>query len=154
MTQPTSDPRAKTLPPTIRLYASNFLRLFLDHKFRRFLAVGVLNTVFGYGVFYVALGLTWQPLLALSFSTVAGVAFNFYSIGSIVFRQSDRRSIWRFVIAYALVFIVNARALRALEGAAPAAILQAMLLPGLALLAYILNRDFVFFDKKQSQGAP
>ena len=53
--------------------------------FARFLVVGVVNTLFGYGVFCLALWATQQPTLAVVISTVLGVLFNFRSTGVVVF---------------------------------------------------------------------
>jgi putative flippase GtrA len=111
----------------------------------RFIAVGALNTAFGYGVFYILLAITGHSIASLAIATVLGVLFNFRSIGVLVFGSSDPRLLMRFVGVYATVFVVNAAGLRALEllglGSALAA---ALLIPFIAALTYRLTRDFVF----------
>lgn len=130
------------------------LRKLLRIRFLRFLAVGALNTVFGYAAFCLALALTGHSLAAVTLSTIAGVLFNFRSTGAIVFGSSDRRRLTRFVAVYALLFAINALALHVLErtGAAPA-LGQACLIPFLAMLSYALNRDFVFSNPDRSGNA-
>jgi putative flippase GtrA len=120
-------------------------RAALRHQFLRFLAVGVLNTLFGYAIFLAALWLSGRSLLALVIATIIGVAFNFFSIGSVVFRSTERRLIWRFVAVYGVIFCVNALALRGLEIAGfGAALAQALLAPAMAALSYFLNKRWVF----------
>lgn len=111
----------------------------------RFLAVGVLNTAFGYGCFAALLwlGIHYGP--ALLASTVLGVLFNFKTTGRLVFRSSDNLRIVGFVGAYALVYGVNVAgvALMNQAGISPALGGAVMLLPA-ATLAFFLQRKFVF----------
>ncbi len=111
----------------------------------RFFAVGLVNTAFGYAIFYLVWRETLDATIAAAVSTVIGALFNFLSIGRLVFGSSDPRFLGRFVAVYGLLFLVDALALKALEhyGAA-ASIAQAALTPLLAALSYLLNRDFVF----------
>ncbi|HMK89275.1 MAG TPA: GtrA family protein [Methylocystis sp.] len=113
--------------------------------FARFLVVGVVNTLFGYGVFCLALWATQQPTLAVVISTVLGVLFNFRSTGVVVFGSRDPRLLLRFVFVYAFLMVCNILLLRllALFGL-PAALGQALLVLPLAVLSYLLNREFVF----------
>ena len=119
------------------------------HRFTRFLLVGVVNTLFGYGVFFAALTLTGHAILSALISTVAGVLFNFRSIGAFVFHSADKPLLTRFIAIYALLFVLNAAALAAMEALrVPPAAAQACLLPFLAILSYVLNRDLVFRPRK------
>lgn len=114
-------------------------------QFVRFLAVGVLNTAFGYGVFAL---MTWAGLpypVAIAVATVAGVAFNFFSTGRLVFGQGGARLMPRFVAVYAVVYCVNVAAVAALLRLGLNVYLaNALLVLPLALLAYGLQRRFVF----------
>jgi putative flippase GtrA len=58
---------------------------FLATSFVRFLAVGVLNTAFGYAFFALLVwaGL-WYPAAAAA-STIGGIVFNFNTTGRLVF---------------------------------------------------------------------
>jgi len=114
-------------------------------RFVRFVAMGVVNTLFGYGVFFVALRSGVAPTLALAIATIIGVAFNFFSTGDVVFGNGDPSRLWRFAAAYGAVFVVNAGALEALAMlGVEAALAQAALLPACVCLSYILNRTLVF----------
>jgi putative flippase GtrA len=75
----------------------------------RFLGTGVLNTGFGYAV-YALLVLLQLPLwMALLLATVAGVIFNYFSFGRMVFDGHMNLQVFgKFVLAYALIYAVNA----------------------------------------------
>lgn len=114
-------------------------------QFVRFLAVGVLNTAFGYGVFA---GLAWSGLpypVAIAVATIAGVAFNFFSTGRLVFGQGGAHRLPRFAAVYAVVYCVNVAAVAGLlQLGLNVYIANALLVLPLALLAYGLQRRFVF----------
>ena len=84
----------------------------VNSKFIKFIGVGVLNTAFGYSVYAALLWLNLSFLVALCIATLVGIAFNYFSIGRIVFyNHGDCSAIYRFVAAYALISIVNVVAL-------------------------------------------
>lgn len=114
----------------------------------RFAAVGILNTLFGYLVFYFLLVAGMQPVPALALATVLGVAFNFVSTSTLVFRRPELRRVWLFICIYAITFTVNAIALAgAVEWGVAPATAQAVLVVPMAALAYLLNSRLVFGDK-------
>lgn len=121
------------------------LRAAAGHQFARFLAVGVLNTAFGYGCFALFLWLGLHYSLALLLATVLGILFNFKSTGSLVFRSRDNRLLARFVGAYALVYACNVTAVGLLvkSGLSPQVAGAITLLP-MAVLAFVLQKRFVF----------
>lgn len=113
--------------------------------FPRFVLVGLLNTLFGYGLFYAALEATGVATLSLAVATIVGVLFNYRSIGSLAFGATGSGQLWRFIGVYALLFVVNALALTILQGfGARPAFAQAGLLPLLAAASFVLNRRIVF----------
>ncbi|MDD4962829.1 MAG: GtrA family protein [Gallionella sp.] len=75
----------------------------------KFLGVGVLNTLFGYGL-YAGLVLAHVPyLIALLMATVAGVTFNYFSFGRMVFKAEGGWWVFgKFIVAYSVVYIMNA----------------------------------------------
>ena len=84
-----------------------------DPKIIKFLSVGILNTVFGYAV-YAALLLLGIPYLAALFvATVAGVVFNYFTFGRIIFQAHGGWLVFvKFIVAYVLIYGVNAALLR------------------------------------------
>jgi putative flippase GtrA len=126
------------------------------HRFVSFLLVGALNTLFGYSVYAAVIYLGGGYRLAVALSTIIGALFNFKSTGLLVFDHSDSRLILRFLLVYGVVFLVNLGGVGALVSSGFGAYLAGFLmLPILALLAYLLNSRYVFNQIKTgaSQGA-
>lgn len=116
-----------------------------DHQFLRFLAVGVLNTLFGYGVFGALVLAHMEPGLALFIATVAGVIFNYFTTGRLVFAASGMGRLPRFAAVYGLTFLVNLWSLRELTAAGLSPLLaQAIMLPVMVILTFVLNKLIVF----------
>ena len=114
-------------------------------RFLRFLLVGALNSLFGYGCFALLLYLGIHYAVALFLATVIGVLFNFKTTGYLVFKSKDNRLILRFAATYAILYAVNVSALKLLALSGIDMYLGgALLLLPMAVLAYILNREFVF----------
>lgn len=117
----------------------------VDPRFWRFLAVGGLNTAFGYSLFLLLahspLPLFWAMLLA----NVGAIAFNFRTTGGLVFGNRDPRLVFRFLAAFAVYFTINWLALKAVLAAGVGLIpASAGLLLPMAVISFLLNRHFVF----------
>jgi len=75
----------------------------------KFLVVGLLNTVVGYGFYGILVLLQVPYLAALFMSTIMGVVFNYFSTGKLVFKSSGGRIIFaKFIAAYSMVYCINA----------------------------------------------
>lgn len=117
----------------------------IDRRFFRFLAVGVLNALFGYGAYALLIFAGLHYGVATLLATVAGVLFNFRTTGRLVFGSRDSSLLWRFVGVYAALYGVNVLALRALKALGVDLYLAgALLIPPMAVLAFLLNRAVVF----------
>ena len=114
-------------------------------RFVSFLAVGGLNTAFGYGAFALLILVGARAGTALAGATIVGVLFNFNTVGRLVFRSRDPGLLPRFLAVYAVQFAINLLALRALgrAGLSPLLAQLALVLP-LALLSFVAMRRFVF----------
>jgi putative flippase GtrA len=114
----------------------------------RFLAVGGVNTGFGYAC-YAGFVLAGAPLwIAVGGSTVLAFLFNFMSYGGLVFRSTSLRRLPRFLFFYLGLGGLNFVLLRLLTRAGLGALLaQAMLLPVLALCGYLGLCAFVFHEQ-------
>lgn len=111
----------------------------------RFVLAGLLNTAVGYLVFSLALWVgcaEWQAILV---ALIAGVGFNFLSMGGYAFRDLTLRRLPAFVTAYLLIYAINVTSFHALNALlrAPWAT-QAALTPLLALASYLLLSRWVF----------
>lgn len=111
----------------------------------KFLVVGGLNTLFGYSIyaFFVWCGLSYT--LSLLLSTILGVAFNFHTIGRLVFNRNDPSLIFRFVFVYVVLFFLNLCLVKLFLIFGLSAYIAGALAIGLAAIAaFILNKYFVF----------
>jgi putative flippase GtrA len=114
-------------------------------QFARFLAVGVLNTLFGLAVFAILILLGLSKGVALAIGWVLGVLFNFQTIGRLVFRSYRPRLLLRFSVGYLTMYIVNFVALNAFTSIGVEPIpAQAILTPFVAVLTFFVNRVLVF----------
>jgi putative flippase GtrA len=123
-----------------------------DALFLRFLAVGAINAAFGYGVFAALLYVGSHYAMASFISTVVGVLFNFKTTGRLVFGSHDNRLIFRFVGTYVIIYLANVAGLKlfSLFGIHPYLGGALLVLP-LAVLAFTLNKRFVFHHGQANQ---
>ena len=118
---------------------------FRHRHFAKFLAVGIVNTLFGYGVFSLLVLLDVPAGIALFLATVLGVAFNFFTMCRLVFASRGMRRLPHFVAVYGLTFLINLWSLQLLTAAGLSALLaQAILLPVITIFSFALNKLLVF----------
>lgn len=109
-----------------------------------FLAVGLINTVFGYGVYVLCVAAGCGPALSVIVSTVAGVCFNFRTLGAVFMAQGPAR-LPRFLAVYALLTPMNIALLRLAQYAGADLYLgEALALAVVTPLTYVSMRLFVF----------
>jgi putative flippase GtrA len=123
--------------------------VFIKEKKRiyiKFILVGILNTIVGYSAFsfFIFIGLHYT--LAVFFSTIFGVLFNFKTIGKFVFSSNDNSLLFRFVLVYIVVYGLNTLGLWSLQinGFTNMYINGAILILPLAIISFVLNKHFVF----------
>lgn len=117
----------------------------LKRQVIRFIAVGVVNTLFGYGIYALLIFLGLDYMYAVLFATVAGVLFNFKTIGHYVFESTDRSLLLKFFMVYGIVYGINVGLIRLFSlwnidyyTAGFLAIVPC------AAVSFILNKRFVF----------
>jgi len=121
------------------------VRRMLNSQLLRFMLVGGLNTVVGYALFavFVWIGLPYPAAIGLA--TVLGVTFNFQSTGRLVFGGARLSQLGRFVAVYGFVYLLNVGSVALLLRAGlNVYVANAVVLVPLALLAFVLQRRFVF----------
>ena len=119
--------------------------MFPTKTFAVFLVVGLLNTAVGYAIYLGGIEVHAPPAVALGIATVLGACFNYASTGFLVFANRTLGRLPHFIAAYALTYLVNAGALEGLlaVGVGPA-LAQLALLPFVAVLSFVLFRQYVF----------
>ena len=118
----------------------------------KFLLVGGLNTLFGYGVFAFFLSLRLHYSLAALLGTLLGILFNFKTYGTLVFRNSDNRHLFKFLGVYGTTYLLTVSSIAVLKSFPMSAFAAgAILAVPMALISFLLNRRFVF--KRISQDS-
>lgn len=114
-------------------------------RFVTFLAVGGLNTLVGYAIFAGLTLLGAGHVTAVIGATILGLLFNFQSIGRIVFASKDVRLLPRFGAVYVVQAVSNLGLLQLATAAGLSSLIaEALTLPVLAVLTYVLMHRFVF----------
>ena len=132
----------RSIVPNFRVADCRYL---IKYQLVRFILVGIINSLFGYGCFALFLYMGLHYALALFLATVFGVIFNFKSIGTLVFGSHDNRLMFRFIGSYGVIYFINILGIKAFShiGVVPY-ISGAILILPMAVLAYIFNKRFVF----------
>ena len=118
----------------------------IDRTFIRFVLIGLLNTAFGVGLYclFVYLGMPYRSAVLLS--TVLGVLFNFKTIGTFVFKNTNNRLIFRFILAYVIIYFINIGLIRLLLELTDINeyIAGIIATPIVAIASFVLQKHFVF----------
>lgn len=116
----------------------------------RFLAVGGLNTFFGYGLYALLIWMGLPLALAVLLSTVGGVLFNFVTYGRLAMGSPITLKILpRFLAVYGIAYGINVGLLKLLVYAGLSPYLAALvLLPFNSLAMFFALRKFVFVRPK------
>jgi len=114
-------------------------------QFIKFLFVGLINSLFGYGCFALFLYMGLHYTLALLLATICGIIFNFKSTSVLVFTSHNNRLIFRFAGAYAIIYFINVVGIKVFYffGVTPYISAAILFLP-VALIAYLFNKRLVF----------
>lgn len=113
----------------------------------KFFAVGLLNTIFGYAIYVILIYIDLPYLIALFIATVAGVIFNYFSFGRGVFKAQGGWLVFgKFVVAYAVVYVINAILLSVLTQGIHLThyIGQAICIPPSVLISWLLMNYWVY----------
>ena len=87
----------------------------VNKRLTKFLGIGVLNTLFGYGIYACLVFIGMPMLTSLFVATVLGVIFNYWSFGRVVFKVKGGWFVFgKFIVAYTAVYLINAALLSVL----------------------------------------
>ena len=117
----------------------------------RFVIVGGLNTLFGYALFSAFYLLSHHRQLSLVAATIIGVLFNYFTTGRLVFANRGYRFLIPFCLGYGVVLGANMIALEVLSRlGVPTLAAQAISLPAMVVLSYVINRYVVFAGSRRA----
>lgn len=124
------------------------IKKFFENQFIRFLLVGGINMLFGYSIFALLIFLKFHYVLASFLSTFIGILFNFKTTGKIVFKNTNNNLLWKFFGVYGIVYFCNIGMLKFFSTFEITNYISgAILVLPMAILAYFLNKIFVFKNK-------
>ena len=88
--------------------ATLFIEKFFELKKLKFLATGIINTIFSYAIFSLLIYAELQVGYALFFSTIAGVIFNYFSYKGAVFKKkANLGNFSKHVLTYIIIYCLN-----------------------------------------------
>lgn len=131
----------------------SFLKKLFSLRFIRFVLVAGLNTAFGLFINYFFLYI-FQDLLHFNrpyfisnfLATIVSILFNFKTYGTLVFKDKDRKRIFRFLLVTTFTYLCNVGGIRLLEETLCQnnyLNITIMAIP-VGLLNYLLYSTFVF----------
>jgi len=121
------------------------IKLFWENEFFRFLCIGGVNTLFGYGIFAIFIYLGLHYTVATFIATVIGVLFNFKTTGIFVFKSHDNWKIFGFISVYIITYLLNISIIFIFKKIGLNTYISgAIAILPVAVSGYILNKKFVF----------
>lgn len=117
----------------------------IDFLFIKFVLVGIVNTMFGYGLFALLLFCNIHYALASILATIISVLFNFKTTGTLVFENKDNSRILKFISVYCLTTILSISGLKIAKIFGLNLYFAGFVLTGImAIVTFILQKKYVF----------
>tara|TARA_B100000768_G_C11248817_1_gene363077 strand:+ start:153 stop:554 length:402 start_codon:yes stop_codon:yes gene_type:complete len=119
-----------------------------NQTFIKFIFIGIINTIFGYGIYLLFLLIGFNFVIAALLSTILGIIFNFFTTGRFVFKSTNNYLILKFVMVYIFIYLftISGLSILYLYGFSYEIGGALMLAPN-ALLSFFLNKRLVFNEK-------
>ncbi len=123
----------------------------IKKEFIRFILVGILNTIVGYGLYTLFIFVGFNYVLSSLFATILGVLFNFQTIGRIVFKRHNNSLILKFISVYVIVFLIGIGLIKILKDYGFDDYLAGfiVLFPN-AIISFLLNKFYVYRTKNEN----
>lgn len=122
-----------------------FLQRAYSGQFFRFIMVSIVNTVFGFLFFSFLIFLKFHYSVAILFSTILGVLFNFQTTGKFVFYNKNNKLIFRFMAVYMITYVLFTIGTGLLINfQLNSYIAGAILIFPIGVISFILNKKIVF----------
>lgn len=110
-----------------------------------FLIIGLINTGFGIGVYWLLLYLGFSYQIASAISLIIGIIFSFKNHGFFVFKVPGR--FIRYVIVWGIIYIFNITFIGIIHGSIGDFLAGLALLPANIMMGYGLMKYFVFIEE-------
>jgi putative flippase GtrA len=111
----------------------------------KFILVGIINTLFGYSIYSGFIYLDFHYSVATLLATILGIIFNFKTYGKYVFSDNSWNKIFKFIIVYGFLYMLNILGIFILTFYKFNLYLSglSLLLP-IAITGFYLNKRFVY----------
>jgi putative flippase GtrA len=124
----------------------NLYESFNNNILRRFIIIGVINTLFGFLLFSISILYGATTWFALIISTSFGTIFNFITTGKYVFIKLNVSQFPSFFICYIIIYFINYLLIEILFQWIESKIFsQFILIPPMAIFSFILMSRVVFY---------
>ena len=122
-----------------------------DSRVARFCAVGLVNTVFSYGIFAILTSISGRHDLNLLISTVLGIIFAYGNSKRFVFKSQRTGRFLYYVAGYAVAFSINLITLNGFIAVGFNALAaQAISMPIVIVGSYVIHATLVFSPEPPS----
>tara|TARA_B110000967_G_C18854663_1_gene546498 strand:+ start:991 stop:1389 length:399 start_codon:yes stop_codon:yes gene_type:complete len=113
--------------------------------FIKYVAVGGVNTIFGYAIYWILLQLNFNFLIASLVATIIGTIFNFFTFGRLVFKSKSKYLFYKFILAYGFRYLLSVAGIAFLHSYGLSyEIGGAIVIIFNALIGFFLNKNLVF----------
>lgn len=114
-------------------------------QFARYVAVGVVNTGFSYGIYVILVYEGCHFALANAIATILGIFFSFSTQGQLTFGNSDYRLIFRFIGVWGVIWLLNVSFIALLMNSGLDAFGAGFVaLPPMIVISFLIQKFFVF----------
>jgi putative flippase GtrA len=111
----------------------------------KYIFVGLLNTVFSYGIFLVVFRSFYSVILALILANICGVIFSFTANRYLIWKSGNFESLFKFFIIQVLSLIINWIILHFVSlTTIPRELAQVFISGFQAIGFYFINKNYVF----------
>jgi putative flippase GtrA len=118
---------------------------FLRYQYIRFILTGLINTIFGYGLYIIFLYLKLTPTYSMILTTIFGIIFNFKTIGTYVFKNKSKFLFFKFILVYLITLSFNIETIQLISKFYSDSRIAGFLSIILgSVLSFTLNKKFVF----------
>ena len=112
--------------------------------FKKFIVVGIFNTIFYYACYSLFLFLFGNYILAIILANIIGIGFSFKSFSKFVFDNKNNKLIIKFILVYSWNIILNIVLVKIFSYFMDYYLAGFFATGIVALNSYLLNKNFVF----------
>jgi putative flippase GtrA len=111
----------------------------------KYIFVGLLNTIFSYGIFFVVFRSFHSVILALILANICGIIFSFTTNRYWIWKSGNLESLFKFFIIQVLSLVVNWIILHIVSlTIIPRELAQVFIYSFQAIGFYFINKNYVF----------